>query len=648
MLSGRQIWSRSGRAARLLRPSWPAERATCPFCCTTSAASRLRPSSPIFRRYQSTTTTTNNARAELEKALRELQKQYPNFVELSRLQLALQGLRQTAGSEAIRVAILGLGSGGGDNSNNNKAGHHAARRILSTMLADPLVGKQPWEQKLDSYDPARPLVVRVRPSSSEETVLRIERASTAIEQEQISSAALNGLNLELLLMEGNLHAKTLVSSSSSSAQEAVLNPVVEIPSGEDRFTPVANPVHKTIVVGNGIGGAVDIAALPPSLLQNRESILVVANLAGLSQAEVSAAAFKVVDVALAEEAIALFRQGPQHAMEYERLWYDSKVPALIDWLKAGLVADEADATKPAVRQLVSLVLQNTLSSIEDEESRRLTRAVAASSLPEAGELTEALAQWSQHAHAELQGELDLAFTGRRWRQLGWWKLFWRVDDVAMLTHEILSQRFLPTSEQQLIYLTGRIAGVAGEHASYPQPTSKQDVAAATSPQTSSPTSTKLASGEVMSSLPVLPEWPGHIAFTRRYLQNETIPALQALAQRLVAQAVGTSSAATCLAALVYVSQFTSTFYEASTIAAVGIVYSLGRMQKKWERARDFWQGEVREEGRKAVRGVEDSVAKVLEGDVNALTQDADLPTPEELQKARDLVAQAKEALSRMK
>ena len=42
-------------------------------------------------------------------------------------------------------------------------------------------------------------------------------------------------------------------------------------------------------------------------------------------------------------------------------------------------------------------------------------------------------------------------------------------------------------------------------------------------------------------------------------------------------------------------------YEAGAFAALGIIWSLRRMQKKWEAARSFWENEVREEGKKAVR-----------------------------------------------
>jgi hypothetical protein len=94
----------------------------------------------------------------------------------------------------------------------------------------------------------------------------------------------------------------------------------------------------------------------------------------------------------------------------------------------------------------------------------------------------------------------------------------------------------------------------------------------------------------------------------------------------------------------YLSSFASTLYEAGAVAALGIVYSLGRMQRKWEAARSFWEGEVREEGRKAVRGAEESVAAVLENNGGS---NETLDTGE-LQKTRGLIARAEDALARMK
>lgn len=74
-------------------------------------------------------TTTTNPRAELEQTLTELQKRFPTLIHLSRLQLALQGLRQKPGDEAVRVAVLGLV--------NDMQGTSTAKRVLKALLADP-------------------------------------------------------------------------------------------------------------------------------------------------------------------------------------------------------------------------------------------------------------------------------------------------------------------------------------------------------------------------------------------------------------------------------------------------------------------------------------------------------------------------------
>ncbi|CRK18818.1 hypothetical protein BN1723_011705, partial [Verticillium longisporum] len=85
---------------------------------------------------------------------------------------------------------------------------------------------------------------------------------------------------------------------------------------------------------------------------------------------------------------------------------------------------------------------------------------------------------------------------------------------------------------------------------------------------------------------------------------------------------------------------------AGAVAALGIVWSLRRLQTKWETAREFWEGDVREEGRKAVRGAEASIADVLEGKTGSATQAQEDVREREL--ARQLTEKAADALSRMK
>ncbi|KAK1983972.1 hypothetical protein LZ30DRAFT_622332 [Colletotrichum cereale] len=593
------------------------------------------------RRFQSTdaappqTAPSTNPRAELIDTLLELQKHAVNHVNLSRLQLALQNLRQVPGQEAVRVAVLAL-------ANAAEPGR-AAKDLLRLILADPLGDEADWEGELARHDAAHPLVVRIgrelAGQSRDEPAPTVTISKTNLLHElDVSSPALNGHGIELLLMEVNPFAAAPgETAQAQDMEESVLVPTVDIPSNTGRYTPITTPVHKALVVSNGVMGAASAASLP--LAEYRETVLAAVDLPGCSVEKDAQVPFQPIDISVGTKGLDLIRQNIGNAMEYERSWYKSNVPAVIQWLKSGVQSDEGQITKPAVRLLITSLLRNTLAEIEAEETRllsgRLSTEAASSGL---AVMNERLAQWSQFAHEELQQQLDLAFAGTRWRKLGWWKLFWRVDDVGALTTDMLSQRFLPGAERELVYLAGRIAesgaataATANEPPAYAQPTSEL--------QRSLPESSTAAKAVTQR-----PKWPTHISFTRRYLHEETVPALQALAQKLVLQASSTSALTGALAGLLYVSQYASSVYEAGAVAALGVMWSLRRLQTKWEAARAYWEGEVREEGRKAVRGVEQSVADALDGS----REGAPVEGAEELRKARELVEKAEDALKRLK
>jgi hypothetical protein len=525
----------------------------------------------------------------------------------------------------VRIAVLNL-------QDPTKESKNAARDVLRLLLADPLQDEQQWERQLAEHPSGEPLIVRIRASEAADGTLTISRTNTLAEVE-ISSPELNGAELELLFSDIVLPNAPDALMSAEDVQAAILEPEVMIPEGT-HFTPLSTPVHKALVVGTGFSEATRIASLP--LATGDDAILTAINLKGFANQELDTT-FEVIDTDMASQGVQLFRKGPQHGIEYERLWYASNLPAVTKWLRSGIKSADG-VTKPAVRMVISSVLRDAYSGIDKREAQEASANLNVQAIPAA--IRGGVSSWAQNAHAELQDQLDLAFTGRRWRKLGWWKLFWRVDDVAMLTNEMLAQRFLPTAEQELVYLAGQVEARLQLQPAYSQPASASEGDAKTK---------RLGSGEVApvvfpAAANGLPKWPGHIAFTRRYLQNETVPALQALAQKLVLQSVGTSSVTTSLAALLYVSSFASTFYEAGAVAALGIMYSLARMQKKWETARGFWEGEVREEGRKAVRAVEESVAGALEGGPPSADSFATLA---ELQEARELVVKAEEALKRL-
>lgn len=653
-LSLRSVTNRSHSLRSVVASPTPS---VCFFCSlsTPSIPSRTRrPKSLATRRHQSTVTsaatstntsssrTSDTARAELLAALQDLQKHAANYVNLSRVQLALNALREDAGDETVRVAILGL-TDGLDSGNT-------AKEILRLLLADPLSPEQEWEKQLIGHDTSLPLIVRIGTEGHSEGATGGKEGSLTyakgglLKEINVSSPGLNGHKLELLLMESN----PLVDSAQGALQnfeETALVPTVEIPtSSTGRYTPVTTPVHKTLLITNGIRGATSVIDLP--LMLHEETVSAAVDLSGYAPEDGPSLPFIAVDTKKASEGLVAFRQSLGRAFEYEKLWFKSNLPTLVSWLKAGVTSTENDTTKGAVRSLIASVLQNTLAAIQEEEARRLSSGLSSHTSPVGiASLNKELAEWSEKAHAELQGELDRAFTSRRWNKLNWWKLFWRVDDVGILSSEMLSQRFLPRAERNVIYLAGQIEGsglfgpkngraVYSLPALLPAPESRVQ---AVEPVSAQPTQSQASQGT---------KWPTHITFTRNYLQSKTVPALQALAQKLILQSASFSTLTTGLGALMYLSSFGIS--ESGAVAAFGIVWSLRRLQKKWESAREYWQSEVREEGRKAVRAVELSVGEALDKAVTGSSSPDNGSLHEEFKNARELVQRAEDAFKKLK
>ncbi|KAI6093167.1 hypothetical protein F4821DRAFT_222295 [Hypoxylon rubiginosum] len=616
------------------------ERSSVCFFCSLSTPSiaaarrpRRKPQNP--RRFASTvptTTTTNNRtaldpRKELEDVLLELQKHAVNYINLSRLQLALNGLRQNPGTEAIRVAVLGLTNG----SESSKT----AKQVLKLLLADPLKAEEEWEREVDGHDITQPMIIRVGADTPQELgALSLAEKGSLLHEIHVSSATLNGHNLELLLMETNPFLSAQEVGALEGFEDSVLVPTVEIPtSSTGRHTPITTPVHKALLVTDGILGAASIVSMPT--LESRNVVTAAVNLPEYKPVETSPLLpFTPVDISTASIGLGLVRKDLKNAIEFEHLWFQSSMPKLVEWLKADIMASNEGITKEPVRELIASLLRNTYGAIESEKARRLGSSLSTIRAPTpVGALQSSLDDWAENAHGELQEQLDLAFSSRRWRKLGWWKLFWRVDDVGMLTNDIISQRFLPASERSAIFLAGRMKEAGVALGPFPDPSSANE------------NGVKPNDLETNASPPAASPWPVNIPSTRRYLQMETIPALQALGQKLTMQTLGTSSLTTALGVLVYFSTLTTTLYEAGAVAALGIIWSMRRMQKQWETARTFWEGEVREEGRKAVRGVEGVISDALKP-VRGPPEKVE--SQGELDRAKELVEKAQEILGRLK
>lgn len=512
-----------------------------------------------------------------------------------------------------------------------------AKELLRLLVADPLKTEEEWERVLlADTEGGRPIFLQVGHNGAEETL----QGNRLVQELHVSSPALNGHRLEILVLEMDPPTS---GSLEGQFTEAVLVPTMEIPtSNTGRYTPVTTPVHKSLILSQGILGAASLLNYP--IDSDPDVIRTAIDLRAVQE---DALPFQAIDISLAVEAIKSFRESVDNALIYEETWFKSAVPNILEWIKLGTAPTDGKMKAP-VRKLVESLLRNASIAIEAEQSRQwglaLSKSVPSSDLVA---LRAGLTAWAENAHTELRDELDIAFNGQRWRKLGWWKLFWRVDDVSMIASDILTQRFLTSAEKEVIYLAGRIAQagvlkdleVAPKNWAY-KPIEETSVGATVGSEPRPPKIRDLVEAPkdlIHAGIKPRP-WPLHIPVTRAYLSQETIPALQALAQKLVFQTLSTSSLASAFAGLMYFSSITTTLYEAGGVAAFGIVWSLRRMQGKWEIARKFWEGEVREEGRKCVRAVEGVVGDVLKEKKPALVDDA------ALEKARNAIVRAEAAL----
>ncbi|KAI1753607.1 hypothetical protein F4782DRAFT_539616 [Xylaria castorea] len=644
-----QLRSYGRRSAVLKGYVHPERQSTCFFCSLSRDLGRAqvarhpkkRASLAHARRFETTIATTPvdakiekiDPRKELESILLNLQKHAANYVNLSRLQLALNGLRQKPGDESIRVAILGLTDG--------SAPTNTAKEVLRLLLSDPLKEPEAWEQEIEQHDLTEPMIIRIGAENhGSEPAISLTKGNL-LREINVSSATLDGHNLEILIADTNPFLPVPDKGALDSFEDTVLVPTVDIPtSNTGRYTPVTTPVHKALVVADGIRGAASVLSMSTS--ENPGVLKYAVNFPQYIPTEASLLPFTPIDISTATIGLGLVRKDIGNAIEYEHLWFQSNMSKLVEWLKADILTTPDNITKPPVRELIVSLLRNTSAAIRAEEAKLSSPSI--NTRIHLRTIDGGLAEWAESAHSELQEQLDVAFSGGRWRKLGWWKLFWRVDDVGMLTSDILAQRFLPEAERSSIFLAGRMreAGFSLFKPVQTSPYSNQTPVASSQPSNPVTNSdlAKLSRQEI--------NWPMNIPDTRSYLQTETVPALQALAQKLVLQTLSTSGLMTALGALVYVGTLTTTLYEAGAVAALGIVWSMRRMQKQWETARGFWEGEVREEGRKAVKGVEEAMASALtESSKQGIENDA-TNIQDSLTKAKDLVTRAEKVLEELK
>ncbi|KAK3898752.1 hypothetical protein C8A05DRAFT_18726 [Staphylotrichum tortipilum] len=629
-----------GRARSRLQHKTPTITSTIPqpthptrSICLLCSLSRPQPApqrlQPTSHRHHSTTTTSKpptskTARQDLHTSLLALHA-HPSSRSLntnpSRLQLALRNLSEPPGHESVRVAVLSV----------SPRSDATARRLLRLVLADPLrQDADAWEGVLlngpgEGQEGVGEMVVKVagrgdKGPSGEDGGMRPREG--VVPEVWVTAPGLEGAGLEMLVAR----------VGKGAADEAVLVPTVGAAAA------AGTPVHMALLVGDGVRGAAEVLALPRG--EGRDVIAAAVNFEEAAGADLAECELVPVNVDTAGEGLELFRADVKNAIKYETLWSEAGVGRITEWLRKGVLPNDEGVTKPPVRNLIGSVLRQARTAIQEEEARDLAAERRTKVSPGAvAALDQALADWSQVAHQELQWQLDYAFTNGPWRKLSWWKLFWRADDVSMVTSEVVSLRFLPRSEMHLVYLAGRIEEVGAVQGQHGQPLY---AGPALPPPSSGPHRHDTA------PLPnSISNWPTHIPFTRAYLQDKTVPALQALAQKLVVQSAGLAGLSTALAGLSYLSALGA--YECGAIAALGIALSFRRLQRGWDAAREYWEGEVREEGRKAIRATEASVAEVLDKAGRRPSPQADRSVElGGLRELEELVRRAEEAHAKMK
>lgn len=550
----------------------------------------------------------------------------------------------------MRVAILGLGA------------QDTARQLARLLLADPLKEKGRWEDELEQSK-ARTgtgaVLLRYAEHGGGEQDAGVQKAGSQLYTEiNVPPTLLRRHNTEILVTGLSLDiAVQLPQGEMDRPSDALLVPNLEAGSG-GRVTMVRYPVHKALVLGEGVGSCLAFGRFMGSDdgTAGRDGLVGFAvDMPGSRLEQTQEEALKdgvvALDIAKASQALDKFRKSAEFATDYERDWLHSGVPILHQWLVNGVPAEETTGNstlKPVLGKLISHIINAASASLNTSEAAQLSTRLSTTAPPTAGTaLKTALQEWSRKAHTELREELDEAFASKNWHKISWWKLLWRADDVTMIAEEVLERRWLLKAEKSGLWLMGRIeeAGLLPTAAEVAKPSP-------TPVERSSEESEKASSAEMgvlRQDMVVEPSSQSvslaHISGAREVLSSETIPSLQATAQRLLIETLSTVSFTSSLSALLWLSS-SFTVLEAASFAAFGLVWALRRLQKRWEGKKEQWEGDVREEGRLCLKGVEDGIARLLEEGKGVKEVETD--EARHRREARAAIAKVNEALNELK
>ena len=417
------------------------------------------------------------------------------------------------------------------------------------------------------------------------------------------SPILHAHNLEILVHSTPLNDRLLQAHTLSVPALDIQN------SFKGHTSKVTYPVHKTLLFAERLS---DQAFVEGDSIDRHHMVrqLVDGAWHNLDTKATAAEYTRPVNLILGEEAITLFRRDLGEAIRFEQGWFDSGMSSVVSWMVAGTLPSQ-QGVKESVRHLTHSMLETVSQRLlQSEKSRRADLAGQSLSFAARSDLDRSLSGWAEHAHTELRDRLDTALDGKNWGRTRWWKLLWRVDEVEYQAKEVLEQAWLVNAEKELIWISGRIseAGLS----SPPQPVKSGATVEQGSPK----------------------PWARDIDLARSALFRNTMPPLQSLAQSLLLQSVSTTVLASAFSALIFISTSTTSVYEAGAVAALGLAFSLRRLQKRWETARGTWQDTIREGGRDTLRRCEGRLRGLINGSGGSPVVDTELK----------LLGEAKEAV----
>ena len=452
------------------------------------------------------------------------------------------------------------------------------------------------------------------------------------------------------------------NTNTADGASSLLVPSIETANSPDgRLSTVTYPVHKSLIYANSFKYLSSMTQVENNATEGEEAYLVKGVLDGswngLDPGKGQSGAVSPINLSLAEVAIETFRKSLERSIEYEHAWYDSGLPAVSNWLSEGITSRDK-RIQPSLNRLIFIMITDITNAIAFDEATQ-SQAANAATVSEATReiLNQGITIWAENAHTELRDKLSAAFVSKSWKRIKWYKLAWRADDVDTVLSDIFQRAWLVDAEKEMIWMSGRIhqSGLVGPPKLRPPPVrdpeeeeekqklgrqpkrlTVEDVVAKDIPPFDAP------GGDAPLSFQPYPQL---IAMARTQLSQITIPTLQSLAQSLVLQSVSTTFLSASISALLYVSISAISVYEAGAVAALGTVYSLRRLQTRWEQARKEWKATIREEGRRVLQFSEQQCREVVKEGGYAKLDEAEA---EVRRSAKEAVERVREALEEAK